>query len=337
MTCRDIARIGQVLINKGKWAGPSGSVVTLVSEEWAAAMSAPSMPSVASSYGYLTYNNHAPPSLPGCCSPRWSEPPWTGCPGYAYGHNRNMHETAYLGDDLYKQDEAAGSLVPLAPPDVIISVGNMAKYLFTIPSRDMVVVSMGSTWGSSAACNVNLFPNYDEAISGSVMWEAFGKLTQPHTTSMDKVGGPTYGVAEGEAEDLEADTQHTEVQPATAVLPPPYTVPTCRFHPPVLQKDRSKFYALSFCLWVRGVQLQEPEQGRAAVGSCYCYCPPDRTTGQCYPASSASECSAMLPKGGEPGACSGTGVVKQVTLINTLTRTCMHACMQCSTMDISVE
>ena len=41
----------------------------------------------------------------------------------------------------------------------------MAKYLFTIPSRNMVVVSMGQTWGSSAACNVNLLANYDEAMT----------------------------------------------------------------------------------------------------------------------------------------------------------------------------
>ena len=201
MTCRDIARIGQLILNKGRWNSGSagGKPVQLISEEWASAMSAPSMPDVAASYGFLTYNNLLPPSFPNCCSPRWSEPPWTGCPGYAFGHNRNMLKGPYLGDDFMltnrsdeKQTQDLGGrvvqkqlqLVPFAPPDIVISVGNMAKYLFTIPSRDMVVVTMGQTWGSSSACNVNLFPNYDEAMTGTVMWEAFGDLTLPHSAGI---------------------------------------------------------------------------------------------------------------------------------------------------------
>jgi hypothetical protein len=51
----------------------------------------------------------------------------------------------------------------------------------------------------------------------------------------------------------------------------------------------------------------------AGGGSCYCYCPPDRTSGQCYNTSSAkpSACDAFLPKGAAPGACPGIGVVKE--------------------------
>ena len=82
------------------------------------------MPAVSSSYGFLTYNNLPPPSFPNCCSPRWSEPPWTGCPGYAFGHNRNMKKGPYLGDDLVTSPadgDADGALVPFAPPDIIIS------------------------------------------------------------------------------------------------------------------------------------------------------------------------------------------------------------------------
>ena len=126
MTCPDIARIGQLLLNKGRWrsAEPNGAPVQLVTEEWAEAMSTPSMPAVSSSYGFLTYNNLPPPSFPNCCSPRWSEPPWTGCPGYAFGHNRNMKKGPYLGDDLVTSPadgDAASALVPFAPPDIIIS------------------------------------------------------------------------------------------------------------------------------------------------------------------------------------------------------------------------
>jgi CubicO group peptidase (beta-lactamase class C family) len=130
MTCRDIARIGQLILNRGRWGtAPGAPARQLVPVAWVRAMTAPSVPSVASSYGFLTYNNLPPPSLPGCCSPRWSGPPWTGCPGYAYGRNRNMLSTGYIGDDIVGGGGSApSSSFPRAPPDLAISVGNMAKY-----------------------------------------------------------------------------------------------------------------------------------------------------------------------------------------------------------------
>ena len=311
LTCRDIARIGQLIINKGRWnTGAANDVpVQLISEAWAAAMSEPSVPEVASSYGFLTYNNRAPPSFPNCCSPRWSEPPWTGCPGYAFGHNRNMLRGPYLGDDVVlrnknvehthwgesaatmnvTQGQRSGNfldgqkLVPFAPADIVISVGSMAKYVFTIPSRDMVVVTMGQTWGSSSACNVNLFPNYDEALTGTVMWEAFGDLTLPYSAglSVNSNGGisdgaaaeePPTRAAAGLGEDTDAEIRSTS----------------------------------------------EPISSDDGGGACYCSCPPDRTSGQCYnvtllPSNTepSDHCAAYLPRGGAPGVCPGIGVVKE--------------------------
>lgn len=310
LTCRDIARIGQLIINKGLWNGngPDDKPVQLISEEWAAAMSAPSIPEVASSYGFLTYNNHPPPSFPNCCSPRWSEPPWTGCPGYAFGHNRNMLKGPYLGDDIVLSTEGADNhapgsehavqmnlaqehppesasrqqLVPFAPTDIVISVGNMAKYLFTIPSRDMVVVTMGQTWGSSNVCNVNLFPNYDEAMTGTVMWEAFGDLTMPHTS------GNFGGNNSDTANDVAMDDTSTSSRDATE------------------RNDYIETY------------VAPENQTSGSIGACYCNCPPDRTSGMCYNVSSlpnntkpSDHCAAFLPRGGNPGTCPGIGVVKQ--------------------------
>lgn len=284
MTCVDIARIGQLIINKGKWSSaPSAAAPEqLVSAEWAHAMSAASMPHVASSYGFLTYNNKPPPSLPNCCSPRWSEPPWTGCPGYADGHNRNMKKGAYLGDDLVSSGN--GQLVPFAPEDIAISVGNMAKYLFTIPSREMVVVSMGQTWGSSSVCNVNLFPNYDEAMTGTVMWEAFGDLTMPH----------------------ESIAHAAEVQQVERV-----------------EEQQGQQEDFLETLRAAAGESAPSSAGDGSGGACYCYCPPDRTDGRCYNLtksspdaatrrpSGADQCRQFVKKGSEPGVCPGIGVVKE--------------------------
>lgn len=313
LTCRDIARVGQLILNKGRWNSgmANDAPVQLISEEWAASMSEPSVPEVASSYGFLTYNNRPPPSFPNCCSPRWSEPPWTGCPGYAFGHNRNILRGPYLGDDIVlrnKSEEAhtrwgedahtmnvtqgrvsdtpseGQKLVPFAPADIIISVGSMAKYMFTIPSRDMVVVTMGQTWGSSSVCNVNLFPNYDEAMTGTVMWEAFGDLTLPHSASIGS--NSKNGISDGAS---------AEALPKRAVGG--------------LGEDTEDEVR-------SGSETTTSDEGDG--GACYCNCPPDRTSGKCYNVTSlprntkpSDHCAAYLPRGSAPGVCPGIGVVKE--------------------------
>jgi hypothetical protein len=222
---------------------------------------------VISSYGFLTYNNRPPPALPGCCSPRWSGPPFTGCPGYAYGHNRNMLRAGYLGDDLLPAAAAAA----FAPADMAISVGNMAKYMLVLPSARMVVVSMGSSWGSSAACDVNIFPNYDEALTGTTLWQALRPALLPQGGATGATPGPAGRAGEtrateagvvGELGEGEGQPEH---RAALAGLP-----------------------ALTQSVAAKG-------------GACYCYCPPDTAEGSCFavgpndPAARAGGCLRAAP------------------------------------------
>jgi hypothetical protein len=185
-------------------------------------------------------------------------------------------------------------------PTMLVRTG---RYLFTIPSRQMVIVSMGSTWGSSAACNVNLFPNYDEAFTGSIMWEVFGNRTFPRGD--DNRGRTPQPEAEAEAEAEAVDWSRDVREPGPGhPTPPPADAVTD--HPSV----------------------PAAAGGGNGTGACYCYCPPDRTSGKCFEPSReaveeaagssggggdgrADPCASFLPRGGDEGACPGLGVVKQ--------------------------
>ena len=71
MTCREIARIGQLLLNKGKWPTESHADEELIDKEYMADMTRQSFPEWGSSYGFLTWLNRPGVAPTFCCAPRW--------------------------------------------------------------------------------------------------------------------------------------------------------------------------------------------------------------------------------------------------------------------------
>ena len=79
MTCRQIARVGQLLANRGRWRGGGGGgdgsngTITVYSAEYAEAMTTQSFPHWGSNYGFLTWTNARGTAPSFCCAPRWCQ------------------------------------------------------------------------------------------------------------------------------------------------------------------------------------------------------------------------------------------------------------------------
>lgn len=84
MSCRDAARFGQLVANRGRWQAhdpatgvrqPGAAPTQLISQAYAELMLVPSFPAVSSCYSLLTWvNSPAAPGGASCFAARW------GCP-----------------------------------------------------------------------------------------------------------------------------------------------------------------------------------------------------------------------------------------------------------------
>ena len=73
-TCRDAARVGQLIASGGVWADADGKEMRMMSAEFARGFVQPSFPEINPAYGFLTWLNTDVEKLaPGvhCCAPRW--------------------------------------------------------------------------------------------------------------------------------------------------------------------------------------------------------------------------------------------------------------------------
>jgi CubicO group peptidase (beta-lactamase class C family) len=82
MSCTDMLKVGQLVLNKGKWkemAKEGGSkVVQLVSEEYTKELMKPQHPQFLKNYGLLTWlNTESGPGIADCCSAQWCQR-WSG-------------------------------------------------------------------------------------------------------------------------------------------------------------------------------------------------------------------------------------------------------------------
>ena len=69
VTCREMARVGQLMVNKGKWLDENDKPVQLAAEKHIDAMMKPAYPGVIDGYGLLTWlNTGPPPAAPACRS-----------------------------------------------------------------------------------------------------------------------------------------------------------------------------------------------------------------------------------------------------------------------------
>lgn len=120
-TCRDYARLGQLILNKGAWKGESKPLVTA---DYIKEMTTPQTKFAPYTkwanpcYGLLTWLNPSKAEYPGTCT----------------------HAVAYPADTGSKQFLDNGS-----PTDVSMFLGMNGEVTLVMPSQNAVVVSMGTT------------------------------------------------------------------------------------------------------------------------------------------------------------------------------------------------
>ena len=138
MSCRDHARISQLLLNRGKWADDEGGSVNdegingerlmerpykqLLTESFVDEFLKPSFPKVSQSYGFLIWLNREV-NEDGCCSPRWG------------GHTRTRIGNESLLVQTCRQTIRAGGQMmgdgmrdaARAPRDLALGMGMSAK------------------------------------------------------------------------------------------------------------------------------------------------------------------------------------------------------------------
>ena len=194
-SCEDIARVGQLLLNRGRWrrAG-SDEPLQLMDENFVGELMRPAAPGLVDGYGFLAWLNHemggggaahccgprwignVPPPLgrrscgPGnatcgvCCAARPHTPPLPCDPslpvlveGARSAAQRDPAEgvTRQIIGDSFPPADQAPAS-PLNPPDMAMAMGAYAKYLFVVPSLNVTVVSMGLTFGELKALELRL-------------------------------------------------------------------------------------------------------------------------------------------------------------------------------------
>eukprot|EP00930_Biecheleria_cincta_P013079 TRINITY_DN11845_c0_g1_i2.p1 TRINITY_DN11845_c0_g1~~TRINITY_DN11845_c0_g1_i2.p1 ORF type:complete len:962 (+),score=129.73 TRINITY_DN11845_c0_g1_i2:45-2888(+) len=163
MSCRESARIAQLMLNEGIWPGHG----RLVGADFIQEMLKPQFPERGFSYGLLTWLNHQPePGSPPCCAARWGPP--STCSGKLL----------------------STSLLDVGPHDMGLGIGWLGKYMFVVPSQNLSVVSFGSTWGSSLQCPLGhtiasepLYNDgYDDDFTAGTLWRSLSKALaqKPH-------------------------------------------------------------------------------------------------------------------------------------------------------------
>lgn len=174
-TCRDAARFGQLLINRGEWLGEDGSSTRLVRADFVRRVVNPSFPRAASQRGYQTWTHPgktasgAPRATPFFAevmsadpdlgatetnatsfpttntlrAPVWADYASSGAsPACGAGAAADAADASFGGAFL----GPAGPSFPLA-----FAVGRLGKFLVVSPETSTVLVSMGNTWGSDKA------------------------------------------------------------------------------------------------------------------------------------------------------------------------------------------
>lgn len=262
VTCRQVARLGQLIVNKGLWPTRGGMVERLLTEEYVRELLTPQYPERGFSYGLLTWLSVPRPlGAVACCAPRWG--PDSTCSG-------SRLEGPLLGDDIV---EGPSELVAMA-------MGWIGKYLYVVPSRNLTIVSMGSTWGASLQCRVGATrptdpsynDGYDDAFSSTVVWRALDKALRPASALA------TAAAADGEVAPI-ADRRSGRAGRAEAE--PPTALAT-----------------------VAG------KEAATTGGSCSCLCPPGNGWGYCYDMPrGVTDCHEMLYKAADD--CPALGVARQ--------------------------
>ena len=174
-TCRDAARFGQLIVNRGRWLAKDGSVRVLVEPEFIAEMTRPAFPRANPQYGFLAWVH---PGKDAAGNPRAGTTETTTTRERTHTRNPETSSgsatssasatswddfaatstasaaTRRCGDDVEGASPATRALLGADGPDfpVAVAMGRLGKFILAAPEAGLVVVSMGNTWGSSAEC-----------------------------------------------------------------------------------------------------------------------------------------------------------------------------------------
>jgi len=129
-SCRDVARFGQLIVNRGKWKMPDGRVRQLVSSSFIDDIVIPAFPEANRFYGLGGYVYNARVS---------SEKVEPSAAASGLGSEcRDVEGPVLEGDE--------------PEFDVLFNTGTLGSLMVTVPSRHTIVVSLGTTWASSSKC-----------------------------------------------------------------------------------------------------------------------------------------------------------------------------------------
>ena len=168
-TCRDAARFGQLLINRGEWLGEDGTSTRLVRADFVRRVVNPSFPRAAAQRGYQTWTHPgktasgAPRATPFFAEVR-SEPDLGATETNATSSPTTLRAPVWAdyasssASPACGADAAAGAILrrrvsgaggSFVPPGV--RRGQARQVPRGVPRDGTVLVSMGNTWGSDKA------------------------------------------------------------------------------------------------------------------------------------------------------------------------------------------
>jgi CubicO group peptidase (beta-lactamase class C family) len=170
-TCRDAARFGQLLINRGEWLGEDGSSTRLVRADFVRRVVNPSFPRAASQRGYQTWTHPgktasgAPRATPFFAEVRSDPDPDLGATetnatsfpttlrAPVWADYASSGASPACGAGAAADASFGGAFLGPAGPSfpLAFAVGRLGKFLVVSPETSTVLVSMGNTWGSDEA------------------------------------------------------------------------------------------------------------------------------------------------------------------------------------------
>jgi len=277
-TCRDIARIGQFILNGGVWSsGPDGKPERLITEAFMDLMAKPAFPEVAQSYGFLSWVNQGP-SKPGkgCCRMNLCYKRAALKAGDSEGDRSLLLDTTVT--DLTEP------LVPGAPGRMIAMVGAPGKAMMVLPDQGILLMSLGNTWAEPKSCSSD-FSGSDDGLALRELWKAYspaialgvdraemwrrvrvgaeGEAPQPAHMLVHPVGESAGSVGEEDPRDWNDVLVEEELPP----MPPPVKA-----------------------------SLVEVEPSPMVLGSVRCDCSPHGVGGRCFEITRDNVGSARYPK-----------------------------------------
>jgi len=260
MTCRQLARVGQLLLNGGRVSVVETKTKTkqervLVSSTFIKQMKQSSFPNAFTTYGFLTWLNErgAAPSF--CCAPRWCPSFFDGLSGNMWGGVGGTSLNGIIGDDISfgygpSADSQHGNIGPVvvAPADSMVALGYLGRLLLMFPSSDTVVVTMGQTGGQSL---VGGQCEYDESYALSLIYRAIEPLLNDHKLNMTAVALLALARKEQRLQVVE------QQQPVSVVDQVAEQVEVTN-------------------------NIINNIKGGEIVGSCFCFCAPGEGYGHCF-------------------------------------------------------